>query len=134
MKSVAQNWFATCSTAAGTKDKIATITPATTDFQLKAGVTVNVKFTVNNSYSATAANPITLNVNGSGAKNIYYANSATPTGTNTTAFGRANYTNTYVYDGTHWVWVSSSADNNNDTYNRVRWQNAIKVLAKPTGT
>lgn len=134
VKSVAQNWFATCSTAAGTKDKVATITPATTDFQLKAGVTVNVKFTNNNSYSATAANPITLNVNGSGAKNIYYANSATPTGTNTTAFGRANYTNTYVYDGTHWVWVSSSADNNSDTYNRVRWQNAIKVLAKPTGT
>ena len=131
---VVQNWFATCTTAAGTKDKVATITPATTSFSLKAGVTVNIKFTNTNSYSATSSSHVTLNVNSTGAKNIYYGASSAPTGTNTTPFGRANYTNTYVYDGTYWVWVSSSADNNSDTYNRVRWQNVVTILEKPTGT
>lgn len=122
IKSVAQNWFATCSTAAGTKDKVATITPETTDFTLKAGATVNVKFTNTNSYSATASSHVTLNVNGTGAKNIYYGASSAPTGTNTTPFGRANYTNTYVYDGTYWVWVSSSADNNTNDVQRKKYE------------
>lgn len=131
---VVQNWFATCTTAAGTKDKVATITPATTSFSLKAGVTVNVKFSNTNSYSATASSNVTLNVNSTGAKNIYYGASSTPTGTNTTPFGRANYTNTYVYDGTYWIWVSSSADNNSDTYNRTRMQNVITAATAITAS
>ena len=102
-------YYGTCTTAAATQAKVATVDSG---FILSQGAMIAIKFTNNNSYSATATNPITLNVNSTGAKNIYYANSSTPTGTNTTAFGRANYINYYLYDGTYWVWVGSSADNN----------------------
>lgn len=129
VKSISQNWFATCTTAAATKDKVATITPATTDFTLKAGATVNVKFSNTNTYSATASSNVTLNVNSTGAKNIYYGSSSAPTGTNTTPFGRANYTNTYVYDGTYWVWVSSSADNNTVDIPRSKYEVNISAAA-----
>ena len=107
-------YYGTCSTAAGTKDKVATIATASNSpgFSLIPGVVVGIKFSATNTYSATTSSPITLNVNSKGAKNIYYANSGTPTGTNTTAFGRANYINYYMYDGTYWVWLSSSTDNN----------------------
>lgn len=102
--------YATCSTAAATKDKVASLT-GTRTFELITGTVVGVKFTNTNTYSATSDSHVTLNVSATGAKNIYYAN-ALPTGTNTTAFGRANYVNYYMYDGTNWVWMSSSTDNN----------------------
>jgi hypothetical protein len=80
-----------------------------------SGVIVGVKFTNTNSYNSATANPITLNVNSTGAKNIWFGNThsgAGNTGTNTTAYGRASYVNYYMYDGTYWAWLSSSADNN----------------------
>lgn len=108
-------FYATCSTAAGTKDKVATLSSAT-GWELVAGTIVGVKFSNTNTYSATSSSHVTLNVNSTGAKNIYYA-SGLPTGTHTTAFGRANYINYYMYDGTNWVWLSSSSDNNTWTAN-----------------
>ena len=101
----------TCTTAAATAAKVVTLSDAS-GWELKQGASVAVKFSNTNTFSATAQAPITLNVNNTGAKNIYYGGSAHPTGTNTTAFGRANYVNTYVYDGTYWVWAGSSSDNN----------------------
>lgn len=109
--------FATCSSAADAQAKVATVTSAGS-FQLKAGAIVFVKFAYNNTFSATADAHITLDVNGTGAKVIYGANSGALTGTNTTYFGRANYINQYVYDGTYWVWLGASADNNN-TYSNM---------------
>ena len=103
--------YGTCTTAAATAAKVVTLTDAS-GWELKQGASVAVKFSNTNTFSATAQDPVTLNVNNTGAKNIYYGGSANPTGTNTTAFGRANYVNTYVYDGTYWVWTGSSADNN----------------------
>ena len=110
-------YFAECTSEATAQNKTATVT-APSGFTLAVGVMVYVKFDATNTYSATADNPITLNVNNTGAKNIYAANSATPTGTNTTLFGRANYINSYVYDGTYWVWSGSSTDNNT-TYSAI---------------
>ena len=106
----------TCTTAAATKDKVATLSDPTQE--IRDGMIIGIKFTNTNTGNATAENPITLNVNGSGAKNIYYAGSANPTGTNPTAFGRADYYNFYFYDGTYWVWVGSSEDNDT-TYTNV---------------
>ena len=93
-------WYAECSTAAGTTAKVATITPTTTAFTLKAGATVNVTFTTTNS---GAAGSITLNVNSTGAKNIKYINNngiANIPGGGYIVGGR---TYQFVYDGTYWV-------------------------------
>lgn len=103
--------YGTCTTAAGTATKVVTLDTAG-NWTLKKGCRVCVKFTNTNTFSATAESPCKLNVNNTGAKNIYWGSSGNPTGTNTTAFGRANYINEYVYDGTYWVWCGSSADNN----------------------
>lgn len=103
--------YGTCTTAAGTQAKVATLTNS--NWSLKVGSLVGIKFTNNNTFNATASAQITLNVNNTGAKPIYGYGSATAnTGTNTTLYGRANYINYYMYDGTYWVWAGSSGDNN----------------------
>lgn len=124
--------YATCTTAATEQVKIATVYPTTKTFLLTQGVVVGVKFTNTNTYSATTSAPCRLNVNGTGAKNIYWSNTATPTGTNTTAFGRANYINYYMYDGTNWVWLSSSSDNNT-TYSEISEANITNGSGSTTG-
>lgn len=108
--------YATCTTAANAQVKVATVSAGS--FSLVTGAIVFVKFTNTNTYSATAEAPCQLNVGGTGAKAIYGANSGAVTGTNTTYFGRANYVNQYVYDGSYWVWMGSSTDNNN-TYSNM---------------
>jgi hypothetical protein len=83
--------FGTCSTAASTAAK----TVAVTGFSLVTGAEVTVTFTVTN----TAANP-TLNVNGTGAKPVYYRNAAIGAG-----YLEANRTYKFVYDGTQYELV-----------------------------
>lgn len=104
-------YYGTCSTAAATQTKEVTVS-VDQNFRLHVGARVTVKFSNSNTYSATASAPCKLNVNSTGAKNIYYNNTATPTGTNTTAFGYANRIASYIYDGTYWVWdgMGSEAD------------------------
>lgn len=107
--------FAECNTAAGTKDKVATITGTPyycSEWNLSVGAMVFVKFANTNTYSATAANHITLNVNGTGAYDIYYGASNANTGTNTTAYGYKNYINCYVFDGDYWVFAGRNLDSN----------------------
>ena len=101
-------WIAACDTPAAQEKTVNT----GSDFALETGVQIAVKFNANNTYSATEAAPVKLNVNGTGAYPVYYANTGARTGTDTTAFGRANYYNYYVFDGTYWVWRGSSVDNN----------------------
>ena len=97
--------FGTCSTAAATAAKTVTIT-GNTNWQLKAGAIVFVKFTTTN----TASN-CTLNVNGTGAKQIWY-NNAKYTGNSNLVCGYANRYIIFGYDGTYWVWLGFSAENN----------------------
>lgn len=80
--------FCTCSTAAATAAKTASLS----NFILKTGAQVAVKFT----YANTASSP-TLNVNGTGAKSIYYHNSAIPA-----AMLMAGGVYFMVYDGSRW--------------------------------
>lgn len=79
----------TCSTAAATAAKVLTVT----NFTLTTNSFVIVKFTVTN----TASNP-TLNVNGTGAKPIFYNGVAAPADLIV-----ANDLIVMMYDGTNWV-------------------------------
>ena len=102
-----------CSSSAASQTKEVSVS-VDQNFVLRAGAVVAVKFANTNTYNATASAPCKLNINGTGAKNIYYAGSATPTGTNATAFGTANYYHYYIYDGTYWVWNGYSRETPTD--------------------
>ena len=80
--------YGTCSTAAATAAK----TVSCTGFTLATGSEITVKFTVTN----TASNP-TLNVNGTGAKAVYYNGAAISAG-----YLKANKTYTFRYNGTQY--------------------------------
>lgn len=102
--------YGTCSTAAGTAEKAITVSGS--GFSLAAGQMISVKFTTSNTASS-----VKFNVNSTGAKPIWY-NNAEYTGTSNRVTGYANAVMTYVYNGSHWVWVSSGVDNNT-TYSNV---------------
>lgn len=97
--------FGTCASAAGEQNKVVVISDS--NWQLKVGSIVGVRFSNTNTYSATAENPCTLNVNGSGAKAVYY-NAGVYTGNHSNILGYKNRTNFYMYDGTYWVWLNMS--------------------------
>lgn len=118
--------FGTCETAADQQVKVVNVVGR---FKLRAGATIGVRFSVNNTFSVTAENTIKLNVGGTGEYEIRANDSAIVTGTNTTYYGRAKYVNSYMFDGTYWIWQSSSADNNT-TYNAM----SIAELVAGTAT
>ena len=89
----------TCDTAASTAAKVVTISG---DWQLKTGTIIGIKSTYSNS-----AENVTLNVNNTGDKSIYYQNGVY-TGKSSYVTTRANHYNWFQYDGTYWVFVSTS--------------------------
>ena len=97
--------YATCSTGAATSAKVVTIS-GNSNWVLNVGSIVVVKFTVTNTASS-----VTLNVNNTGNKSIWY-NNAVYTGNSNSVCGYANRYTTYMYDGTNWVWISNGTDNN----------------------
>ena len=121
-------WYATCETAAATAAKIATITPATTEFTLKAGATVNITFQYTNSNTTT----ITLNVNETGAKNIKYINNNSITNIPGVGYILANRTYQFVYDGTYWVIQNLNTDT--DTINRTKYDIVIRANGSITAS
>ena len=94
--------YATCSTAAATAAKTASVTSGT--FSLITGARVTVRFT----YANTASSP-TLNVGETGAKPIYWHNVAIPS----TQYWSAYSTLDFVYTGNAWELVGIAKDNNN---------------------
>lgn len=104
--------YGACSTAAATAAKVVTVS-GNTNWKLAAGSTISVFFTETN----TASNP-TLNVNGTGAKNIYYGASQITTSSLGYA-GTASRLMTFVYDGTQYRFVSWGYDSNT-TYTNVK--------------
>lgn len=118
--------YATCTTAAATAAKVATIT-GNTNWTLATGSIVYVKF----SYTNTASS-VTLNVNSTGAKNIWYAGGKY-TSTSSIATGIANYTHKYIYDGTYWVWMGYSRDSNS-TYSNQSLGNGYGTCATAADT
>lgn len=87
--------YGTCSTAAATAAKEVVIV-GNTNWGLTAGSIICVKFSVTN----TAQNP-TLNVNGTGAKNIYHNGTAITAGVI-----KAGDIATFVYDGTQYQLIA----------------------------
>ena len=87
------NHYNTCSTSASTTAK----TVGKANFQLSTGAEITIKFT----YTNTASNP-TLNVNGTGARSIYYNGTNIPAGALA-----ANRVYRFVYDGSYWQLVGS---------------------------
>lgn len=117
--------YCTCSTAAGTAAKVVTIDSGDTNWVLRKGSIIAVKFTNTN----TASN-VTLNVNNTGAKSVYY-NTSVNTGSSNSIFGYANRVVFYLYDGTNWVWISDSRhDGNDNTYTTAYCSTAAGTAAK----
>lgn len=110
--------FGTCSTAAATTAKEVSCA----DFALVSGATVLVKFTNKNS----AASP-TLNVNSTGAKNIYYRGAAL-TASSIYNWGAGDFVEFY-YDGTQWNLLNVSNSDNN-TYPSAYCATAAGTAAK----
>ena len=96
------NTYAACSIAAATAAKTASITSGT--FALEAGSRVFVKFA-----NANTANSPTLNINSTGAKNIFNNGAQITTGGNKALLkGICEF----VYDGTQYHLVGNYIDNN----------------------
>lgn len=102
--------YGTCSTAAATAEKAVTVDNE--NWELSVGSVVMVRFDVSNS-----ASNVTLNVNETGAYPIWY-NNAEYTSTGTAYTGYAKRVTTYMFNGTHWVWIANSYDSNT-TYKNV---------------
>jgi len=86
--------YGTCATAAATQAKAVTCA----NFALYSGARIQVTFTYANTYVSGA---VTLNVNSTGAKNIYIGNAVTSS-TNLLLWA-AGAKMEFVYDGTGWV-------------------------------
>lgn len=97
-------YYGLCTSAADTAAKVVTV-GAEQDFKLTVGALLMVKFTKSNS-----ASNVTLNVNSTGAKGIYY-NNGVYTGNSTTVCGYANANFIYMYGGSNWIWVGHGSDN-----------------------
>ena len=117
------SWYAECPTPGATTEKVATITPVTTAFTLTEGATVNVKFDVKNE---GAVGSITLNVNGTGAKNIKYINNNAISNIPGTDYIAAGRTYQFVYDGTYWVIQNLNYNTNTNTIGTL---GATKLIA-----
>ena len=98
-------FIGTSDTAVATAAKTVTV-PAAQNFVLTEGAMVTFKAPGTN----TAENP-TLEVNGTGAKSIWY-NTAVITTSSLNRAGQSGRYATYLYDGTYWVWVSWGTDDN----------------------
>lgn len=94
--------YGTCGTGDGTAAK----TVSVTNFSLEAGAKVTVKFT----YANSASSP-TLNVNSTGAKNIYWNGAALPS----SQYWAAGSVLDFVYDGTRWNLLGAAKDNDTNT-------------------
>lgn len=101
--------FQNCSTARNTLAK----TVSYTGFELYTGVSVWVRFTDTGTTNPSSGN-ITLNVNGTGAKEIILNNSNKTKATyNYGGELSNNQCHEFVYDGTNWVWTSRNTNTTN---------------------
>lgn len=100
--------YGICETAGATAQKVITLV-GNTEWKLEEGALIMVKFAESNT-----AEKVTLKVGNSNAYPIWY-NTEEYVGTSSAYCGYANRTITYAFNGTHWVWISSSYDANSDT-------------------
>lgn len=100
--------YAECSTARNVAAKTVTLP----GFTLEAGARISVRFTDTGSSNPASGN-ITLNVNGTGAKEIVDSHTNKTKLTYTSSLFYNNMVNDFIYDGTYWVYMNRD---NNTTY------------------
>ena len=94
----ANTWFGTSDTAAATGAKISAID----NFVLTKGAVVCISF----NYANTYAGALTLDINSTGSKRIYY--NAIETSATNTLLWDARETLTFVYSGSYWYFAGKS--------------------------
>lgn len=108
-------YYGTCTTAANTYKKVATVEtfPLDGNGLPLIGTMVAIKYSNTNTYK-TEGQTYQLNVNNTGDFPMYYNNAAlaTSTSANTLVAGYKNRHIYYMFDGSQWVWVTSSYDAN----------------------
>ena len=106
----ARVYVGSCPTAAATNPKVCTVEDFPLDAEGKplVGTLISVKFAATNTSTSTTPE---LNVNETGAIRIWYNNAVLATAKSTYA-GYANRYINYMYDGTYWVFLGHSTDNN----------------------
>ncbi len=97
----ANTWYGTSSTGATTQAKTSTID----NFVLTKGAIAVITFSTANTYASAK---ITLNINSTGAKDVYYNNAVTSS-TNTLLWN-AGETLTFIYNGTGYYFVGKNAN------------------------
>lgn len=97
----ANTWYGTSSTLAATSSKTSTID----NYVLTKGSLVTIAFSTANTYVSGA---LTLEVNSTGAKYIYYNNAQTSS--SNTLTWEANSVLTFMFDGTYYHYIGSSKD------------------------
>lgn len=110
---VLTNNLATCATGRGTAAKVATLA----NFSLNVGATIAVKFTDTAGTADPTSGNLTLNVNGTGAKNIGFCRNGSKAAFNYNS-ARYFYNNAiriFTYDGAYWLCMDWNPDNNTDT-------------------
>lgn len=119
--------YGTCATAAATAEKVVTIEDAA--WELRVGSIIGVYFSNTNTAGSETA-PVKLNVNNTGAKQIYY-NNAAYISTSSSICGYAKRTLFYMYNGEHWVWLNmGTLDGNTNTVPAVQCETAKGTAAK----
>lgn len=119
-------FYGTSSTAAGTAAKVVDCEDFTSA-DLVAGTVIAVKFTATNSGAVAS---LSLNVNGTGAKNIKYINNGTLGNLASAGYIKANTTYYFYYDGTYWV----ALFNYNTTYSAMTEAEALAGTATTART
>ena len=121
--------YGVCDTAAAIAAKAVTVSPVISD--LKAGVSIRVKFTNSN----TAANP-TLSVNADSAKNIYRYGTTAPS-TDTVTSWQAGSVFTLTYDGTAWImndWLNDPVVSQTNTTTSANYNLLMSYSTSTTST
>lgn len=121
----AATWYGTSSTTATTQAKSVTCT----NYVLTIGSLITVAFSTANTYASAK---ITMNVNSTGAKDVY-VNQAVTSSTNTLLWS-ANDILTFMYNGTGYVFVGKAIDEIPQELPTVTSSDNGKVLMVVNGT
>lgn len=95
--------YGTCATAANVAEKVITLHSDFADWKLEVGAEFVVKFDTTNS-----ATDITLNINGTGAKRVWYNQSVVSAVQ--VMICQMHRPERYMYDGTNYVWMGHALD------------------------
>lgn len=73
------------------------------------GTVLYVYFDEDNTFSATSSNRIKFKIGDLAEKTVVYSAAGSYTGTLPNLYGKAKYTNVYVYNGSEWCWMGTNA-------------------------